>query len=199
MTTYTNIANSEIDTDSPVTESLMTRLRDNPVAITEGSTGAPKIQTAALEQTGGSEAVTTATIRASAVTFAKVSDTVSAAATKTVARHACENSATATVYTPVKEFVCTCSGTIYSTFELKSSDGSTVYGRIYKNGAALGTEHSTTSVTYVSKTDTSISVSRGDLLQIYVRHITTSQTAYAQDWRLYASAGAYALFNYSEL
>ena len=67
MTTYTAIANNEIDEDSEITTGLMTKLRDNPIAITEGSSGAPKIQTAALEQTNGSEAVTTATIRAGAV------------------------------------------------------------------------------------------------------------------------------------
>lgn len=47
MTTYTAIPGTDIDTDSPITESLMTKLRDNPIAITEGSTSAPKIQTAA--------------------------------------------------------------------------------------------------------------------------------------------------------
>ena len=48
MTTYTAIANSEVDTDSPITESLMTRLRDNPLAQAEGSAGAPKIASAAF-------------------------------------------------------------------------------------------------------------------------------------------------------
>ena len=67
MTTYSAIAASEIDVDSPITTGLMTKIRDNPIAITEGASGAPKIQTASLEQTGGSEAVTTATIRAGAV------------------------------------------------------------------------------------------------------------------------------------
>lgn len=47
MTTYTAIPDSDIDPDSPVTSSLMTLLRDNPIAITEGSAGAPNIQTAA--------------------------------------------------------------------------------------------------------------------------------------------------------
>lgn len=48
MTTYTAVADSEIDTDSPLTESLFTRLRDNPIAITEGATGSPKITDAAF-------------------------------------------------------------------------------------------------------------------------------------------------------
>ena len=43
MTTYTTITNGEIDQDSPVTQPLMTALRDNPTAIAEGASGAPKI------------------------------------------------------------------------------------------------------------------------------------------------------------
>ena len=41
MTTYTPIANSDIDQDSPVTSGLMAALRDNPLAIGEGASGAP--------------------------------------------------------------------------------------------------------------------------------------------------------------
>lgn len=68
MTTYTAIVGSEIDVDSPITESLMTRLRDNPIAITEGASGAPNIQTAAL----AALAVTEAKIAAGAVTASKI-------------------------------------------------------------------------------------------------------------------------------
>ena len=48
MTTYTAISNSDIDAESIVDENLMTLMRDNPIAITEGAGGAPKIQTAAI-------------------------------------------------------------------------------------------------------------------------------------------------------
>lgn len=48
MTTYTTIPNTDIDADSPINVNLMTLLRDNPIAITEGATGAPKIQDAAF-------------------------------------------------------------------------------------------------------------------------------------------------------
>ena len=47
MTTYRTIPTTEIDAESPGTETLFTALRDNCIAITEGSAGAPKIQTAA--------------------------------------------------------------------------------------------------------------------------------------------------------
>lgn len=50
-TSWTTIPTSQIDTDSPVTQPLVTSLRDNPVAIAEGSLDAPKI---ALKSDAGS-------------------------------------------------------------------------------------------------------------------------------------------------
>jgi hypothetical protein len=49
MTSYTAITNAQIDPESPITTGLMTKMRDNPIAITEGAAGAPLIQTAALD------------------------------------------------------------------------------------------------------------------------------------------------------
>ena len=49
MTAYTTIADSEIDPESPGTVTLFTKIRDNPIAITEGASGAPRIQHAALD------------------------------------------------------------------------------------------------------------------------------------------------------
>lgn len=48
MTTYIPILNSEIDPESPVTESLTQRFRDNPIAIAEGDSAAPRINPAAI-------------------------------------------------------------------------------------------------------------------------------------------------------
>lgn len=48
MTDYLPIAASDIDRDSPVNQPLMTALRDNPIAIAEGASGAPRVQLAAL-------------------------------------------------------------------------------------------------------------------------------------------------------
>jgi len=66
MTTYTAIADTEIDQDSPVTETLMTKLRNNPIAITEGSSGAPKVQTAAINDA----AVTQVKVNTTQATYA---------------------------------------------------------------------------------------------------------------------------------
>ncbi|MEO1108256.1 MAG: hypothetical protein AAFX90_10070 [Pseudomonadota bacterium] len=51
MTTYTAIPNDDVDQDSPVNQTLMTLLRDNPIAITEGAAGAPRILDLALDTT----------------------------------------------------------------------------------------------------------------------------------------------------
>ena len=46
MTTYTTIPSTDVDQDSPVSVALMTALRDNPLAIAQWGTGAPKIYSA---------------------------------------------------------------------------------------------------------------------------------------------------------
>lgn len=71
MADYNAILDAEIEPEKPVTTSLMTRLRDNPIAITEGAAGAPQIQTAAI----ANSAVTTAKIANTAVTAAKLAST----------------------------------------------------------------------------------------------------------------------------
>lgn len=48
MTAYSAIADSEIDPESPGTTTLFGKLRNNPIAITEGSSGAPQLQTDAI-------------------------------------------------------------------------------------------------------------------------------------------------------
>ena len=45
MTTYTAIANTEVDGESPLTDTLMQRWRDNPLAIAEGDPTAPFMAT----------------------------------------------------------------------------------------------------------------------------------------------------------
>jgi hypothetical protein len=55
--TYVPINNAEVDAESPITDLLMLRLRDNPIAIANGDAGAPRVADAALSGTataGGS-------------------------------------------------------------------------------------------------------------------------------------------------
>jgi hypothetical protein len=49
MTAYVAITEAETDPEAPLTSVLAKKWRDNPIAITEGATGAPKIQRAAVQ------------------------------------------------------------------------------------------------------------------------------------------------------
>ena len=49
MTTYTTITNAEIDQDSPITQPLLTALRDNPLAIAEGDPTGPGLSVLGFE------------------------------------------------------------------------------------------------------------------------------------------------------
>jgi len=72
-------------------------------------------------------------------------------------------------------------------FDLKVSAGSGiyVYGRIYKNGVAMGTERSTTSTSYVTfSEDFAGPFVAGDLIQLYGRKDTVYE-CYVRNLRLY--------------
>lgn len=48
MATFTNIPDTDLDADSPITENVMLALRDNTLAIAQGDATAPRIQKEAL-------------------------------------------------------------------------------------------------------------------------------------------------------
>jgi hypothetical protein len=58
MSTYTAIADAEIDVDSPVTQILLTKYRENMLAIQQGDASAPRIQVAAINSAQLTAAVT---------------------------------------------------------------------------------------------------------------------------------------------
>jgi hypothetical protein len=58
MTTYTTITDGQVDQDSPISQALVTALRNNPLAIAEGATGAPRIVAGALSTATNSVSVT---------------------------------------------------------------------------------------------------------------------------------------------
>lgn len=69
MATYNSIPHSDIDGGSPIKTELMTWLRDNPTAIAEGATGAPRFQTDSF----GSSVVTNEKIATETLTTSKFS------------------------------------------------------------------------------------------------------------------------------
>lgn len=72
MTGYSEILNTQIDVDSPVTTGLMVQLRDNPIAITEGAVGAPRNQTDSIQDL----AITEPKLADEAVTNIKIASEV---------------------------------------------------------------------------------------------------------------------------
>lgn len=64
MATWNTIQNTEIAVDAPVTSQLMTKVRDNLDAVTEGASGAPKIQTAAYQANSVDQAAIESAIKA---------------------------------------------------------------------------------------------------------------------------------------
>jgi len=111
MTTYTAIPDSDIDPESPATTTLMTRLRDNPLAIAEGDASAPPIAYSALA----------AAIVAGGTTY-DITPLVNATAADTV-------------YTKAIEWTVSLSGSVNVYFELSGSGGAC----IYKDGSQVGT------------------------------------------------------------
>jgi len=79
-------------------------------------------------------------------------------------------SGTNTSMVRVKEIHVSRSGTYRIKFDLRSlAPGVTVYGRVYRNGAAVGTLRSTTSSTFVTFSQDIAGWSPGDLCQLYAR------------------------------
>jgi len=71
-------------------------------------------------------------------------------------------------------------------FDLKSANGAiTVYGRIYRNGVAVGTEQSTSSTTYNTYSEDISGWSAGDLIQLYTHTSSAGIVVYVQNFRVY--------------
>jgi hypothetical protein len=92
-------------------------------------------------------------------------------------------------YELVAEFFCPIGGTLWSSFSLtRGGVAGTVYGRLYVDGVATGTEASTTTST--TRTDSSVTVAAGSLIQLYARATAgASSPARIDSWTLRSSTG----------
>ncbi len=101
-----------------------------------------------------------------------------------------EESHNSTSYTKVKEFdpipddIFSNESVFSIMFTLKSETGSTVYGRVFKNGVSFGTWQSTTSTSYSPFYETISGWSAGDLIQLYTRTTNSSCIVYADNFRI---------------
>lgn len=88
-----------------------------------------------------------------------------------------------------KEFVLAAGGTLRIKFDMRVDASATPAhdGRIYRNGAAVGTLHTASSTTYVTYSEDIAGWSAGDLCQLYVR-VHVSATQYYRNLRLYSGS-----------
>jgi len=199
MTTYTTLSDADLSVDKPITQGKMRALRDNPTAITEGVSNAPKIQTAALD----TDAVTSAKILNGSIITDKIfngavtSDKIEDNAVNGDKIESPEFGSSYNVFqwvgdSPIttntggsfsddefqsyainsnKSLSCSVlvAGVIKVSFQHRSNSGTT-YARIAKNGVELA-GWNTTSQTFVARS-LSVTVSVGDRIQ--VQHLVSS-------------------------
>jgi hypothetical protein len=92
-----------------------------------------------------------------------------------------------TSYAKIWEYKVFHSGSVRAKFELKdAAGGTTVYGQVWKNGVAVGVEHSTSSATFQPYQDDVTCVS-GDLIQLYQKVPTGADYAVVQNFGLYGT------------
>ena len=90
-----------------------------------------------------------------------------------------------TTWTKYKQMTILFGGTIRVKFGLRGWSGNyAAYGRIYKNGAAVGTSQGTSSINVVTYSE-DISVSAGDLIQLYSAAEITNEGARVSNFRVY--------------
>lgn len=169
MTTYTAIPDANFDVDKPMRSVDGLLMRDNPIAIAEGASGAPRNQPASFNNyTAGTVAVSGCKTSTSSDTYIKVYET----------------------YVP--------RGGVLSTTISISAVGGTAFARIYVNGVAVGTQRSTASSSYVSY-DEDVTISTGDFLQCYLRTSNPSFTANLLLSVKTQASNIYELLSYSEI
>jgi len=164
MTAYNTIADSDIDPESPITTTLMTRLRDNAIAIAEGTSPAPPVAMTALE----TYPFTQTDIVDEAVTYAKITN--ADYTTSTDYFLAAVNGSNGvggtikygTIIAPVR-------GQFNA--RLTVSVGASGSARVYKNGSPYGTSRGTGTF------NEDLAFEATDKIQLYISTTTGTTTA----------------------
>jgi hypothetical protein len=85
----------------------------------------------------------------------------------------------------LKEIVVASGGNIRVKFDLKSAGTYTVYGQIYKNGAAFGTLRTKSDPAYTTYSE-DLSFSAGDTVELWARTTEPTCAAFVRNFQLYA-------------
>lgn len=144
MTAYVPILDGDIDQDSPVTQTLMTALRDNSIAITEGSSGAPRIQAKAL------------------------GDDVASGGTQNCLVQSQTHGTTSTSWTLVMRWSVYNGGSVRVGFRHRAVGASTNAEAKVEKNTNVQNSWSTSSTSYVDR-QIAVNINSGDTLDIWVR------------------------------
>lgn len=151
--------------ESLLTSTKLTQVQDNFAALAEGASGSPKVLAAALSQTGGSEAVVADTIRNYAVTPAKLEPyAIGSKVEAQVSASSIGLFGATGVYEKHVEYGMQRGGNVTVTWS--AQDDSTGY--LYTSLRVNGSERVGLAGNGPLSTTTSISVSAGDLVQLYI-------------------------------
>lgn len=144
MATHSPITNAEIDVDSPVTEPLLRKYRDNPIADFEG------------DGTG--------------VAFAALAD-ITPGNIELDGMQPMQPPTTS--YSELESFTVYKAGTYRVKLFLRAFTAHTTYARIYRNGTAVGTARSVSGTGTTADYSEDIAFSVGDTIEIWGRTSTT--------------------------
>lgn len=140
MATYTTVTDIETGHKKPVTTSLLRRLRDNPIAMFEGASGAPRLDVDALENPTLGDVV-------------RYSDAST------------YSSGSGVTYVPAWKYLFVQTGEVRLTFTQTPAGGSTSDLQLVLNGSVLTTY--STSTTAARSID--LTIAKGDTLLIQHR------------------------------
>lgn len=155
MTTFTTIPDSELAVDAPARSINALQLRDNPIAITEGAAGAPRIVFEALEQHE---------VAAGSVVSWSVEQ---------------ETTTTSTSYVDTARIRVVCAGTIRFQGDQKVTGSGSCDLRIRRNNSTLQTWN-TTSTSYVTQQH-DFTVNEGDVITVQFRKVGTATSVEVND------------------
>lgn len=175
MTAYTVIPDSNIDPEKPIRSIDGKNLRDNPIAITEGASGAPRIRTAALKAPEAGTAYLICNVQDA--TYSTTLDTYPAAGTYRGADLEQHLGVVALVAGTI---------TMYGEHALDGSTPTgTSYFRVIKNGTILQ-EWTTQSFTFVPR-QVNVPVSVGDVVIFQHRVQVAGQKSNWANLRVYSN------------
>jgi hypothetical protein len=156
-------------------------------AITTHNTAATEVLAAHVELATQAEAstgtdtgrvITPATVKGLWTHVAVASDTLRGSLGNEVGTQS-------TTYVKKKQFTINASGTFRIKFTLRTNNSDYhVYGRVYKNGVAFGTERSMQSATGVEYSE-DLAFNAGDTCEIWIRYQNASYWGYVSSFRIY--------------